>query len=142
MKKKSIRTIGIRFKNGRVMIFDQVGTVKLEIGGGVPFSVEIGNKLIDCAEILHLVINGKLYTFPDPIAGDPNMRVDETLMKGRSYLGMDAFDVIRSYLPGSDKPIDIFSDKENLPMPTEVDALKLLKVNAMKVAKHEKRMKK
>jgi hypothetical protein len=30
----------------------------------------------------------------------------------------------------------------NLPMPTEADAVKLLKVNAMKIAKHEKSMKK
>lgn len=137
-KKNGIQTLAIRYKTGRVIIFDQVGTVKLEIGGTVPFSVEIGSKFIDCAEILHLVINGKLYTFPDPIAAAPDFRVDDSLLKGRSYLGMDAFETIRSYLPGADKPIDIFAEKEKLSMPTEADALKLLKVNTMKIAKREK----
>jgi hypothetical protein len=51
---------------------------------------------------------------------------------------MDAFDTIRSYLPGADKPIDIFAEKEKLPMPTEADAMKLLKVNTMNIAKREK----
>ena len=141
-KKNGIKSLGIRYKTGRVLIFDQVGTVKLKIGGSVPFRVGIGSTFIDCAEIMHLVINGNLYTFPDPIAGDPNLQVDSSLLKGRSYLGMDAFDTIRSYLPGSDKSIYILCDKENLPMPTEVDAMKLLKVNTMKIAKREKNINK
>ena len=105
--RKRIRQIGVQFTNSTVKIYSNYPSVELEVGHArdtSPYRVKINGDTIGCETIAKLIIDDKIYTFPDPFIEptyqDPDW-FDEKLA-WRKSLGNDCFTVIEEALDSSE----------------------------------------